>query len=311
MKQLKKWACTLLMLLVLSCGSTAVLSCAITPITAEAFTMVPLTKINKKKLTLDKGKTYQLKIKGTKKKVTWKSNKPSVAKVNNKGLVTAKSAGTAKITAKVNGKKYTCTVTVKVKKPSKPTTPQAPSQTEPSQPETDPPQTEPETPEKSGKTILKEYITKYGGTNSSGNKFISNKTTENGETNNCGIVYDRSSDSFSFILTTTDYDGDRTGTDMTVLNTNSGYSTVEYTYAVSDGYGSFSARATINQRTYNKNTNVQFEITDSSVGFSASIVDSAISLANIDLQISMLRWNLLLMNKVGITMQDIGFLSFG
>lgn len=108
MKYLKKSICTLLMLLALSCSSAVVLSCATTPITAEAASI----KINKKKIVLDKGKTFQLKIQGTKKKVTWKSNKPSVAKVSSKGKVTAKKKGTAKITAKVNGKKYTCTVTV-------------------------------------------------------------------------------------------------------------------------------------------------------------------------------------------------------
>lgn len=77
-------------------------------LTAEAATV----KLNKKSLTLIKGKTYQLKISGTKSKVTWKSSKPSVAKVSTKGKVTAVKAGTAKITATVNKKNYTCTVKV-------------------------------------------------------------------------------------------------------------------------------------------------------------------------------------------------------
>lgn len=69
-------------------------------------------KISKKKATIIKGKTMQLKIKGTKKKAKWSSNKKSVATVNNKGKVTAKKAGKAIITAKIGGKKYKCSVTV-------------------------------------------------------------------------------------------------------------------------------------------------------------------------------------------------------
>ncbi len=84
------------------------------PVIAEAATI----KINKTKLSLQVGKTYQLKITGTTKKVTWSSSKKSIATVTSKGLVTAKKAGTSKITAKVANKSYTCTVTVK--KPANP-----------------------------------------------------------------------------------------------------------------------------------------------------------------------------------------------
>lgn len=73
--------------------------------------------INKKKLTLTVGKKATLKIKNAGKKITWISNKKKVAKVSKKGVVTAVSAGKAKITAKTAGKKFTCTVTVKKKKP--------------------------------------------------------------------------------------------------------------------------------------------------------------------------------------------------
>lgn len=43
----------------------------------------------------------------------WSTSKKSVATVSSKGKVVAKKAGVAKITGKVNGRKYTCTVTVK------------------------------------------------------------------------------------------------------------------------------------------------------------------------------------------------------
>lgn len=70
-------------------------------------------KLNKTKLTLNVGETATLKLTGTKKTVTWSSSKKSVATVSKKGKVSAKKEGTATITAKVSGKKYTCKVTVK------------------------------------------------------------------------------------------------------------------------------------------------------------------------------------------------------
>lgn len=71
------------------------------------------TKLNQTKLYLAKGETYKLKVYNTSKKVTWSSSKKSVATVSSKGLVKAKSNGSATITAKVGSKKYNCKVTVK------------------------------------------------------------------------------------------------------------------------------------------------------------------------------------------------------
>lgn len=70
-------------------------------------------KLNKKKLTLITGNSYTLKVKGAAGKVKWSSSKKTVATVSAKGKVKALKAGKAKISAKVNGKKLTCTVTVK------------------------------------------------------------------------------------------------------------------------------------------------------------------------------------------------------
>ena len=75
---------------------------------AEAATV----KISEKKVTLLVGTTTTLKVTGTKSKVTWKTSNKAVATVSAKGVVTAKEMGSATITATVNKKKYTCTVTV-------------------------------------------------------------------------------------------------------------------------------------------------------------------------------------------------------
>lgn len=70
-------------------------------------------KLNRKSLTLTEGQSATLKLTGTKKKVTWKSSKKSVATVTQKGKVRAKSAGSAVITAKYGKKSKKCTVTVR------------------------------------------------------------------------------------------------------------------------------------------------------------------------------------------------------
>ena len=77
-------------------------------------------KLDKTSLTLTAGNTAVLKVKGTNKKVKWKSSKASVATVDKKGKVRAKKAGKCKITAKVENRTLRCSVTVqsKVKKKS-------------------------------------------------------------------------------------------------------------------------------------------------------------------------------------------------
>lgn len=72
-------------------------------------------KLNNTKLTVYSKTSKQLKIKGTSRKVVWSSSAPSVVSVNKKGKITAKRTGKAAITAKVNGVKYRCKVTVKAK----------------------------------------------------------------------------------------------------------------------------------------------------------------------------------------------------
>lgn len=74
--------------------------------------------LNKTKVTLGAKDTVTLKAKltpaDTKTKPTWKSNKPKVAKVSAKGVVTALTKGTAIITVTAeNGRKATAKITVK------------------------------------------------------------------------------------------------------------------------------------------------------------------------------------------------------
>lgn len=74
----------------------------------------PQIELNKKKATLYRTQKIQLKatVKGSLTKVTWESDKPAVASVDANGNVTAKKAGSATITAKLNGKSASCKITV-------------------------------------------------------------------------------------------------------------------------------------------------------------------------------------------------------
>ncbi len=68
--------------------------------------------INASTLALRAGDTFTLSVSNTGKKIKWKSTKKSVAAVNKKGVVTAKTPGRTTIAAKVDGKKLTCQVYV-------------------------------------------------------------------------------------------------------------------------------------------------------------------------------------------------------
>lgn len=82
------------------------------PVSADA-----KTKISRKSVTLNIGKTYNLKITGTKKKISWSTSKKTVSvrkltKTGSKVRVKAVKTGNAVVTAKINNKKYRCKITV-------------------------------------------------------------------------------------------------------------------------------------------------------------------------------------------------------
>lgn len=109
MKKSRKFLFSLVLVMAFAIASPNILA-------RQATTVEAAVKLNKSKVTLIKGQTATLSIKGTKKKVSWSSNNRNVATVSTKGKVTAKKKGTATITAKVGTKKYKCTV--KVEAPS-------------------------------------------------------------------------------------------------------------------------------------------------------------------------------------------------
>lgn len=121
MNQIKKFGKMLSIVLMLSMVMQLALPIHLTTV-ANAATVA----VNPKKVTLDVGKTKALKVTGTKVKAVWKSSNVKVATVSKTGLVTAKQAGKATITATVKTKKYICIVTVKDVKKNNPLVDAAP-----------------------------------------------------------------------------------------------------------------------------------------------------------------------------------------
>lgn len=75
-------------------------------------------KLSSSNVNLKVGESKVLKVLGGTGRVKWQINNPTVVMVN-KGLVTAKRTGEAKITAVCNGKRITCMVSVRGKVPVK------------------------------------------------------------------------------------------------------------------------------------------------------------------------------------------------
>ena len=103
----------------LSCALAAVVLSTAIPmpvfeagaVSTVAVAQAAVPKLNKTKLTLEKGETYKLKLKNAK-NVTWKSKNKKIAKISSKGNVKAVKEGTTKVYAVYKSKKYYCKVTV-------------------------------------------------------------------------------------------------------------------------------------------------------------------------------------------------------
>ncbi len=68
--------------------------------------------MNKTESRIYEDRTVKLALSGVTEGIKWSSRNPEIAKVSKKGKVTGVSEGQTVITAKYNGKKYKCTVTV-------------------------------------------------------------------------------------------------------------------------------------------------------------------------------------------------------
>lgn len=227
--------------------------------------------ISKKAITLTAGKKTTLKLKNMKKsqknKVKWTSSKKSVATVNKSGKVTAKKKGTAKITAKYAGKKYTCKVTVKAKAVKKKT---------------------PVTKEEDGFTKLTNYLKEKGNkrTDNDGSPYYTISSNYPGNTDMVGIIlYDPKADYISL----SEVDGQYVFELRIYPNSSKGYA---YMYSdTKTSLGDVTLSLITGNRDYvNWVQSTSFE-----------------DLGDAMFRCGLLHWNMMLEEKVGIGLRDIGF----
>ena len=238
-------------------------------------------KLNCTKKTIYKGDIFKLKITGTKKKVKWSSSNKTIATVSSKGVEKGIGEGTAKITAKVGKKKYTCKVNVK------------------------------------GNTIstnfdkLKKHILNYGDTLEDDWKFIGDKwISDTNQEDIYAICYSPSEKAYKFIITTSSSDDDiedsiidNYGLTLTIeekdLKSGDLQFTVEYTNYLSD---TIETAAYLSDIT---NDNNLFWI--SFDGLDDDLYDSMTEFANTDLDMACLLWEDLLNYNLDMHLSDLGF----
>ncbi len=167
----------------------------------------------------------------------------------------------------------------------------------------------------SGKDELKDYILKYGSYNSDGNKFIRMDHNLVGSSNSFAIVYSASEDSFSFIAGTEGYDTEdfdyeyESTVEMIVPNRDVSSVTADYLFRFTDKNAAFEAVATINVATFNEDSILNIRIIDSP-GIPSNAIETCKKLANKEIQLAMLGWEMLLTGEADMSLQDLGFVSY-
>ena len=299
-------------------AGTTVIKAKVGTKTYSCKVIVEAPKLNKTSITLKEGSSCQLKMLGTRQKVKWSSSAKSVVTVSATGKVKAKQVKkdrSARITASVGGKKYSCKVLVKDVKAATPETEAPkPSQPEteapkPSQPETEAPkpsQPEPEAPkpQATGFARLKDYILTFGKENTAGNYFINMKNLYKGTNYTYGIVYNRVEDQLEFLFLT-ESSKDKSSMTMYVME-NPVSAPTNYLFLMKNLSGGFEVKANLNPATYDGESKIAFQVEKSVGGAPYQAIND---LANATLQAGFAGWSKLL-DYAGITFKDLGFVAY-
>ena len=107
MKRLKKMLCMVMALVMI-----------LTVVNVSDVNATAKPKINKKKVTIRVGNTYQLKVKNYKGKVKWYSDSGKIVSISKKGKIKAKKVGKATVYAQSKNFLLWCDVKIKKKKSS-------------------------------------------------------------------------------------------------------------------------------------------------------------------------------------------------
>ena len=299
-------------------AGTTVIKAKVGTKTYSCKVIVEAPKLNKTSITLKEGSSCQLKMLGTRQKVKWSSSDKSVVTVSATGKVKAKQVKkdtSARITASVGGKKYSCKVLVKDVKAATPETEAPkPSQPEteapkPSQPETEAPkpsQPEPEAPkpQTTGFARLKDYILTFGKENTAGNYFINMKNLYKGTNYTYGIVYNRVEDQLEFLFLT-ESSKDKSSMTMYVME-NPVSAPTNYLFLMKNLSGGFEVKVNLNPATYDGESKIAFQVEKSVGGAPYQAIND---LANATLQAGFAGWSKLL-DYAGITFKDLGFVAY-
>ena len=289
-------------------AGTTVIKAKVGTKTYSCKVIVEAPKLNKTSITLKEGSSCQLKMIGTRQKVKWSSSAKSVVTVSATGKVKAKQVKkdrSARITASVGGKKYSCKVLVKDVKAATPET-EAPK---PSQPETEAPkpsQPEPEAPkpQATGFARLKDYILTFGKENTAGNYFINMKNLYKGTNYTYGIVYNRIEDQLEFLFLT-ESSKDKSSMTMYVME-NPVSAPTNYLFLMKNLSGGFEVKANLNPATYDGESKIAFQVEKSVGGAPYQAIND---LANAAVQTGFAGWSKLL-DYAGITFKDLGFVAY-
>ena len=299
-------------------AGTTVIKAKVGTKTYSCKVIVEAPKLNKTSITLKEGSSCQLKMLGTRQKVKWSSSAKSVVTVSATGKVKAKQVKkdtSARITASVGGKKYSCRVLVKDVKAATPETEAPkPSQPEtespkPSQPETEAPkpsQPEPEAPkpQATGFARLKDYILTFGKENTAGNYFINMKNLYKGTNYTYGIVYNRVEDQLEFLFLT-ESSKDKSSMTMYVME-NPVSAPTNYLFLMKNLSGGFEVKANLNPATYDGESKIAFQVEKSVGGAPYQAIND---LANAAVQTGFAGWSKLL-DYAGLTFKDLGFVAY-
>lgn len=299
-------------------AGTTVIKAKVGTKTYSCKVIVEAPKLNKTSITLKEGSSCQLKMLGTRQKVKWSSSAKSVVTVSATGKVKAKQVKkdtSARITASVGGKKYSCRVLVKDVKAATPET-EAPKPSQPEteapkpfQPETEAPkpsQPEPEAPkpQATGFARLKDYILTFGKENTAGNYFINMKNLYKGTNYTYGIVYNRVEDQLEFLFLT-ESSKDKSSMTMYVME-NPVSAPTNYLFLMKNLSGGFEVKANLNPATYDGENKIAFQVEKSVGGAPYQVIND---LANATLQGGFAGWSKLL-DYAGITFKDLGFVAY-
>lgn len=271
-------------------------------------------KLNKASITLDIGKTFTLKVKGIKKKAKWVSSNKKIATVTQKGKVTAKSAGTAKITAKIAKKKYSCTVKVNnlgTENPAPvptvaPTQEPAPTTVPTQKPTTSPTQEPTEPTVSSNFEKLKAYIQSNGSVNESGYQSVA--YTYLGAEYRIDFMEIEGMPVFSFQSVFEDKDGVFWGISFMSLSPSLPTATCNAVlYMQADFSYCYNVNTSIDPQTYTEDTMLAFEIEDDTIGLDDATIQK---FENQRLSNAFVAWELFLNKEVGLKWKDLGFTAY-